>query len=125
MEEKEKLFMAVAAGMILSDIIPTPADGLFFYLQQKNKEKLTKGEITPSQYWTRDAIYYYSLNPLWWGLVFGASMYFGKDFKQKRNIALSLTAGGVVLAVLYKNVKKDEKFYSEHKLVNTNSNKTA
>ncbi len=118
-----KLLLAVGVGLILSDIIPTPADGLYFKLQQTNKEKLSKGEITPKQYWTRDALAYYGLNPLWWGLVLGTSLYLGKDFKQKKNIMIGLVAGGVVLGVLYKNVKKDEKFYAEHKLVNGNGKK--
>ena len=118
--ENTKMLLAVGVGLILSDIIPTPADGLYFKLQQSNKEKLSKGEITPKQYWTRDALAYYGLNPLWWSLVLGASLYLGKDFKQKKNIMIGLVAGGVVLGVLYKNVKKDEKFYAEHKLVNGN-----
>ena len=115
-----KLLLAVGVGLILSDLIPTPADGLYFKLQQSNKEKLNKGEITPKQYWTRDALAYYGLNPLWWTMVLGASLYLGKDFQQKKNIMIGLVAGGVVFGVLYKNVKKDEKFYSEHKLVNGN-----
>jgi len=44
-------------------------------------------------------------------------MYFGKTYEQKRNIGLSLIAGGVVLGVLAKNIKKDEKFYSENIMV--------
>ena len=118
--ENTKLLLAVGVGLILSDIIPTPADGLYFKWQQSNKEKLNKGEITPKQYWTRDAPAYYGLNPIWWSLVLGASVYMGKSYEQKKNIMLSLIAGGVVLGVLLKNVKKDEKFYAEHKFVSTN-----
>ena len=114
---KNDLLLAVGVGLILSDIIPTPADGLYFHLQQSNKQKLEKGEITPTQYWTRDALAYYGLNPIWWTAVLGTSFYLGKTFEQKRNIMLSIVAGGVVLAVLYKNVKKDEKFYAENIMV--------
>ena len=123
--ENTKLLLAVGVGLVISDLIPTPADGLYFNLQQSNKEKLNKGEITPKQYWTRDALAYYGLNPVWWSLVLGASLYFGKDFKQKKNIMISLIAGGVVLGVLYKNVKKDEKFYAQYKLVNSNGKENA
>ena len=118
--ENTKLLLAVGVGLIISDIIPTPADGLYFKWQQSNKEKLNKGEITPKQYWTRDALAYYGLNPIWWSLVLGASLYMGKSYEQKKNIMLSLIAGGVVLGVLLKNVKKDEKFHSEYKFVSTN-----
>jgi len=103
------ILYAGAIGLLLSDVIPTPADGLYFRLQQKNKAKLNSGEITPTQYWTRDAIYYYGLNPLWWGLVLGA-MYFTKgDYTKKAKIGLGLVATGVVLSVIRKNIKEDEK----------------
>lgn len=109
--DKSTLLLAFATGLIVSDIIPTPADGVYFYLQRKNKQKLEQGEITPRQYWLRDAAGYYGLNPLWWGSVLGASLLIGKDFVQKRNIFLGLVAGGVVVSVLSRNIKKDEEYY--------------
>jgi hypothetical protein len=109
------ILYAGAIGLLLSDVIPTPADGLYFRLQQKNKAKLNSGEITPTQYWTRDAIYYYGLNPLWWGLVLGA-MYFTKgDYTKKAKIGLGLVATGVVLSVIRKNIKEDEKLLNINK----------
>lgn len=107
MDSKIKVLYGFGLGLILSDIIPTPADGLYFYRQRINKERLQNGEITPKQYWIKDAINYYALNPLWWGGVILATHYFGKDFKQKRNILIGLVAGGVVLGVISKNIKKD------------------
>jgi uncharacterized membrane protein YkvI len=112
-----KLLIAVGVGLILSDIIPTPADAVYFNYQQKNKVKLEKGEITPKQYWIRDAVAYYGLNPLWWTGVLGASLLIGKDFKQKRNLLIGLVAGGAVLTILHRNIKRDEEFYSQNKLV--------
>jgi uncharacterized membrane protein YkvI len=106
------LLIAVGVGLILSDIIPTPADALYFNIEQKNKAKLQSGEITPKQYWLRDAVAYYGLNPLWWTLVLGATLYGGKTYEQKRNILIGLVAGGLVLSVLHKNIKKDEKLYN-------------
>jgi hypothetical protein len=106
---------AGAIGLLLSDVIPTPADGLYFSLMQKNKAKLEKGDITPKQYWTRDAIFYYSLNPIWWSIVLGA-LYFTKgDYTQKAKVGLGLIAGGVVLSVLNKNIKKDEELLRKTK----------
>lgn len=102
------LLYAGAVGLLLSDVIPTPADALYFRLQQKNKAKLQSGEITPTQYWTRDAIYYYGLNPLWWSIVLGA-LYFTKgDYTQKAKVGLGLLATGVVVGVIHRNIKKDE-----------------
>jgi len=103
------ILYAGAIGLLLSDVIPTPADGLYFYLQQKNKAKLQAKEITPKQYWVRDAAYYYGLNPIWWGLVLG-SLYLTKgDYTQKAKVGIALIAAGAVIGVLNKNIKKDEK----------------
>lgn len=102
-----QLLIAVGVGLILSDIIPTPADAVYFRLEQKNKAKLQSGEITPKQYWTRDALAYYGLNPIWWGAVLGVSLLTGKTFEQRRNILISLVAGGVVIGVLNQNIKRD------------------
>ena len=102
------ILYAGAIGLILSDIIPTPADGLYFRLQQKNKAKLHTNEITPKQYWTRDALFYYGLNPIWWSLVLGAMVLTKGDYSKKAKIGLGLVASGMVLAVLHKNIKKDE-----------------
>jgi uncharacterized membrane protein YkvI len=109
---KTHLVYAVGVGLLLSDMIPTPADALYFYKERVNKEKLTKGEITPKQFWTRDAIGYYGYNALWWSLVLGATVMFGKDYKQKKNIMIGLVAGGLVVGVIAKNIKKDEEFYA-------------
>jgi hypothetical protein len=103
------ILYAGAIGLLLSDIIPTPADALYFSLMQKNKEKLTKREITPNKYWTKDALLYYGLNPLWWTIVLGAMYYTKGDYSRKAKVGLGLLASGVVVAVINNNIKKDEK----------------
>lgn len=94
-------------GLIVSDIIPTPADGLYFRLMAKNKAKLEAKELTPKQYWTRDALLYYGLNPLWWSLVAltVVSVKGGLDDKLKWGIAL--VGAGAVIGVLNKNIKEE------------------
>lgn len=98
---------AGAIGLLLSDIIPTPADGVYFYLQQKNKAKLERKEITPAQYWRRDAAAYYGLNPLWWGLVLGALLYTKGDYTDKLKVGIGIISAGAVIGVLNRNIKKD------------------
>lgn len=100
-----QLLIAFSAGLIISDIVPTPADALYFYLERKNRQKYENKEITAQQFWTRDALAYYGLNPLWWTSVLGVSLLVGKNFVQKRNIMLAMLAGGIVVGVLYKNIK--------------------
>ena len=45
------LIYAGIIGLALSDIIPTPADALYFYRQQKLREEFEKGQISPKRYW--------------------------------------------------------------------------
>jgi len=111
-----QLLIAVGIGLIVSDIVPTPADAVYFHYEQKNKQSLNEGKITPRQYWTRDALLYYGLNPIWWAGVLGASLLIGKDYNQRRNILIGLIAGGVVIGVLHKNIKKDEALINEKKI---------
>ena len=105
-------------SFILADIIPTPADAVVFWRQGVNKQKLEKGEITPKQYWVKETSNYYLLNPIWWGGVLLASYYFGKTYEQKRNIFIGVIAAGAVVAVVAKNIKKDEEFYKKHTILN-------
>ena len=111
--EKIKILYAVGAGLIISDIVPTPADALYFYWQRVNKQKLEKGEITVAQYWERDAFNYYALNPIWWGLIVSATYFIGKTYEQKRNILIGLIGAGAVVGVLAKNIQKDKEFYNK------------
>jgi hypothetical protein len=115
--QKIRTLYAVGLGLLLSDIIPTPADAIVFWRQGVNKQKLEKGEITPKQYWVRETENYYLLNPIWWGGVLIASHYFGKTYEQKRNIFIGVIAAGAVVAVVAKNIKKDEEFYKKHTIL--------
>jgi hypothetical protein len=103
----DAILYAGAIGLLLSDIIPTPADGVYFYLEQKNKEKLNRKEITPKQYWRREAIAYYGLNPLWWSLVLGAMVLTKGHYTNKLKVGLAIIGGGAVIGVLNQNIKKD------------------
>ncbi len=101
------ILYAGALGLLLSDVIPTPADSLYFSLMQKNKRKLENKEITPKQYWQREALLYYGLNPIWWGVVLGA-LYFTKgEYNTKMKVGLGIIAAGGVIGVLNKNIEKD------------------
>lgn len=102
--------MLYVAGIsfILADAIPTPADAFYFNYQQKNKQRLEEGKITPKQYWTKEATAYYLSNIVWWSLVLGGMYATKGDYTQKAKVGLGLVAAGVVISVLHKNIKKDE-----------------
>jgi uncharacterized membrane protein YkvI len=107
------LFIATGVGLILSDIIPTPADALYFNLTAKWKNQLEDGMITPKQYWTKNAVAYYGLNPIWWSLVVGSSIFLGKSIEQKFTIFIALLSGGALVGVLGKNIKNDVSRYEQ------------
>ena len=105
---------AGAVGLLLSDIIPTPADGLYFYTERKLKDKLESNEITPKQYWTRSALAYYAYNPIWWSLVLGAMVLTKGDYKQKAKVGMAIIGAGAVIGVLNKNIKLDTLKYQSN-----------
>lgn len=111
---KTTILYAIGIGLLASDLIPTPADAFYFNYQRKNKQNLEEKIITPKQYWIKDAAGYYGFNALWWASVLGASYLIGKDFTQKRNLMITLIAGGVVVAVLNQNIQKDTAYYSNN-----------
>lgn len=105
----EAVLYAGLIGLLLSDIIPTPADALYFRLMEKNKQQLEKKEITPKQYWTRDAALYYGLNPLWWLLVLGIVVKTKGGLDNKLKWGIGLVGAGAVLGVISKNIKEEER----------------
>jgi uncharacterized membrane protein YkvI len=111
MEQNTKLLYAVGLGLFLSDLIPTPADAVYFNYVRNNRLKLEDKTITPKKYWTNEALAYYGFNAVWWASVLGASYVIGKDFTQKRNILIALVAGGAVISILHKNIQKDTELY--------------
>jgi hypothetical protein len=118
------ILYAGAIGLILSDIIPTPADALYFHTEKKLRDLWVEKKITPKQYWVRSASAYYLYNPIWWILVLGAMHYKQGDFKDKAKIGLAMIGVGAVIGVIYRNYKKDieevkkDAFPIEEKTVN-------
>lgn len=104
---------AGALGLLVSDIIPTPADSVYLYMQRKLKEKQIKGEITSKQYWAYESLYYYSLNPIYWGLVLTAVYLTKGGYMNKIKIGGAIIASGALLAVIHKNIIEEEKTYGK------------
>jgi hypothetical protein len=101
------ILYAGAIGLILSDIIPTPADALYFHTEKKLRDLWTENKINPKQYWVRSASAYYLYNPVWWILVLGVMHYKQGDFQDKAKIGLAMIGVGAVIGVIYRNYKKD------------------
>lgn len=103
------ILYATGVGLILSDIIPTPADALYFKIEKNLRDKWKSGEISPNKYWTYETLAYYGLNPLWWSIVLGASYFTKGDYVKKATVGLSLLGAGAVIGVIYSNLRKDKK----------------
>ena len=103
------LIYTAIISAIIANVMPTPADAIYFWRQGVNKEKLDNGEITPTQYWTRDVMGYYTYTALWYGLVLTIIASTGGTYKTKAKILLATLGAGVVIGVVAKNIKKDEK----------------
>jgi xanthine/uracil permease len=107
------ILLAGIVGLILSDIIPTPGDALYFWDQQRLRQNMEKGSITVKAYWRKNAEGYYLFNSGWWLLTGIIVMKTGKTFDQKLKIMTSLISAGAVIAVILKNIKKDEQFRTD------------
>ncbi len=102
------IYTALIAAM-LANAVPTVADGWYFSLQQKWKQELQEGKITPEQYWKRNIINYYTITAGWYGVVLLTMLALNKNsFSNNSKIALGLLGGGLVVAVGMKNVQKDK-----------------
>jgi hypothetical protein len=102
------IYTALGAAM-LANAIPTVADGLYFSLQQKWKQELEEGKITPEQYWTRDVLNYYTITASYYGIVLLTMLALNKNkFSSNSKILLGILGGGLVIGVAMKNVKKDK-----------------
>jgi hypothetical protein len=100
------LYTAALAAM-LANCIPTPADGIYFYTEGVNKSKLDAGTITPKQYWMRDVFGYYFYTAAWYGVVLMVMASMGGSYQNKAKIGLTLVASGIVVGVVFQNIKKD------------------
>lgn len=110
------LYLALIAGA-LANFIPDPTDGLNFYLDRKWRIELEKGELTPTAYYERKVSLYYGLDSVWWLFVLLIVWIFGKDLRQKTYILGGLVGAGVVVAVIFNNIKEDQKFFDQYQLV--------
>jgi hypothetical protein len=104
----EAVLYASLLGLVASDIIPTPADAVYFRLMERNKTMLEAGKITPRQYWTRDAALYYGLNPIWWLLVLGVVVNAKGGLDDKLKLGVALVGAGAVFGVINRNIRDEE-----------------
>jgi len=105
----DTLIYTALIAAILANCTPTVADSFYFNLQQKWKQELEDGKITPEQYWTRDVVNYYTITASYYGILLLAMLALNKSsFSMKSKILLGMIGGGLVVGVAMKNVQKDK-----------------
>ena len=104
-------------GAIAGEILPTPSDPIDFYLERKWRIELEEGKITPKKYWNMIAAKYYLLDATWWTIVFGTAILVKGDIKRKAMVVGGLIGAGAAVSILSKNIRRDEEYFSEHKIV--------
>ena len=102
------IYVAIGSAM-LANCLPTPADAVYFWRQSVDKNLLNDNKITPKQYWVRQTVGYYTYTAAWYGLVLTTVAAVGSDYKTKAKILLGLVGAGLVMGVVSKNIKEDEK----------------
>lgn len=102
------LILTALIAAAIANALPTPADGMYFNMQQKIKEQLSKGEITPKEYWTKDILHYYTFTAGWYILLIILILALGGKYKTNAKILILIVSGGLVLGVWKKNIQKDE-----------------
>ena len=102
------LILTALIAAAVANALPTPADGLYFNMQQKIKEQLNKGEITPKEYWTKDILHYYTFTAGWYILLILLILAIGGKYQTNSKILIVLISGGFIFGVWKKNIEKDE-----------------
>lgn len=106
-EHGNAVLLAGLLGLIISDILPTPADSIEFYERRKLRDQWKRGEITPAKYWSKSLEYYYILNPIYWSIIAIIIFNLKGTPESKIKILGGVIGAGAVIAIIYKNIQKD------------------
>jgi hypothetical protein len=102
------IVMAALLGAAIANSLPTPFDAIYFNRQQKLKQDLEAGKITPKTYWYHDIGEYYLWTTLWYVCLIGIVKLMDGNFNNNVRLVLVLASGGLVIGVMQKNIQKDE-----------------
>jgi len=92
----------------LSNIIPTPADYLFFRKTNELERAFDAGEISAEKAEIGVTLGYYGYTTLWYAVLFLGVYSFGGTYKNNARVLLGLLASGLVIGAVAKNIQADE-----------------
>lgn len=106
METKHAILIA-GVSAILADVLPTPADYAYFKIEKSLRDKFKNSEITAKQYWTREMLAYYTLNPIWCALLMGITLSVKGDLKTKIAVGAGLVSIGAIVGLMSSDIRKE------------------
>lgn len=105
-EYKETAFLVMGIGMMISDLIPTPADAIWIMCErwlEKNRMNLS-----PEEYWGRKMLAYYLPNAGYWLGITLLIYYLKFPFEDKLKIFIGLISGGAIVGFVLKYILEDK-----------------
>lgn len=94
-------------GMALGNLIPAPSDALYMMYQTHLRDKWEKREITPAEYWRKNALGYYFIPFTWWVLLGAIVVNVKGTSEKKAKIALALIGSSAVVGIILRQISKD------------------
>ena len=98
------LYTALIAAAI-ANTLPTPFDSIYFRRVNKLQRDYDEDKITPEKLEWHVAGEYYIWTSLWYATLFTGIYAFGGKYKNNARIILTLSAGGLVLGAVNKNIE--------------------
>ena len=98
------IYTALIAGAI-ANFLPTPMDSVYFRRVNKLERDYDAGNITAEKLEWHVAGEYYAWTTLWYIGLFTAIYAIGGEYKNNARIILAVTAGGLVLGAIQKNIE--------------------
>ena len=96
-------------GMSLGNLLPSPSDSAYFFLQTNLRDKWKRGEISAEQYWKLNSLYYYFVPFTYWALLALIVINIKGSSEQKIKIAGALVGSGIAVGIILKLMQNDKK----------------
>ena len=101
------IYTALLAAAI-ANTMPTPFDSIYFRRVNQLERDFDDGKISAEKLEWHVAAEYYLWTSLWYAALFTGIYAFGGKYKTNARILLALTAGGLVLGAVQKNIEVDK-----------------
>jgi len=106
------IYTALLAAAI-ANTLPTPADFIYFRRVNQLERDFDDGKISAEKLEWHVAGEYYVWTSLWYAALFTGIYALGGKYKENARIILALTAGGLVIGAIQKNIEVDKEIQAK------------